>query len=165
MMRTDPAKGRYRPRPDDWALAFAALAMAAVGVLGACRASNPQAERPAETVEVAPADAEPAKVVEAGHANPLVGIQAHEDEFAAVVAERVAAGGYTYLRLTTSGGAEHWLATMGKGAEPGARVQVHAYGVRNDFHSRRTGMTFDRLLFGEAKLVGRSAVPAGHRGS
>ena len=149
MTRTDPATGRFRPRPDDWALAFAALAMAAVGVLGACRASNPQAETP-EIVEAA-VNAEPAKV--AGHGNPLVGIEAHEDEFAAVVAERVAAGGYTYLRLTTPGGEERWLATMGKGAEPGAEVRVHSYGVRNDFHSRRTGMTFDRLLFGEAKVL------------
>lgn len=149
MTRTDPAKGRFRPRPDDWALAIAALAMAAVGVLGACRAADAQTE----TVEVAPVDAEPAKVVQTGHANPLVGIEANDDQFPAVVAERVAAGGYTYLRLTTPSGEEHWLATMGKGAEPGAAVQVHSYGVRNDFHSRRTGMTFDRLLFGEAKVL------------
>lgn len=149
MTRTDPAKGRFRPRPEDWALAFAALAMTAVGVLGACHASDAQTE----TVDVAPVGAAPAKVVQAGHANPLVGIEANEDQFPAIVAERVAAGGYTYLRLTTPSGAEHWLATMGKGAEPGAEVQVHSYGVRSDFHSRRTGMTFDRLLFGEAKVL------------
>ena len=151
MTLEDAATRRFRPRADDWALAFAALAMVAVGVLGACRASNTHPE--ATAVQVAPADAAPATVVERGHANPLVGIEAADDEFAAVVAERIAAGGYTYLRLTTSGGREHWLATMGQGVEPGVAVQVHSYGVRTDFHSRRTGMTFDRLLFGEAKAV------------
>ena len=137
----------FRPRPDDWALAVAALAMTAIGILGACRASNAQAEPATKPIAV---DAEPAKVEQSG-GNPLAGMEPAEQQFSAVVAERIPAGGYAYLRLTTAGGEEHWLATMGKGVEPGARVRVHSYGARSQFHSRRTGMTFDRLLFGEAK--------------
>lgn len=82
--------------------------------------------------------------------NPLMGLEdagdGHE-EFAGVVAESLAAGGYTYLRVTTVAG-DRWVATMGKGACIGCRVRVKNMGTRRDFHSKRLDRRFETLAFG-----------------
>lgn len=134
-------------RAYDAALVAAIALIAAVGVFGACHADLGETEARAEVQAPAPAVAADAT------GNPLLALNPNPgpDRFDAVVAERVRVGGYAYLRLTLADGAERWLATMGQGQPSGARVTVQSYGVRENFHSRRTGKTFARLLFGEAK--------------
>ena len=68
--------------------------------------------------------------------------------FAAEVLERVPAGGYTYLRVREAGGAASWIATMGAGAEPGARVTVRILARAEKFRSRRLQREFAPLSFG-----------------
>ena len=82
--------------------------------------------------------------------NPLQALApapAGDDTFAGVVQEAIPAGGYTYLRVATQAG-DRWVATMGKGAPVGHRVQVKNMGTRHDFHSRRLGRRFEELAFG-----------------
>jgi hypothetical protein len=102
-------------------------------------------ERPAEPV-AAPSRSQP----EAASGNPLRSLapaQEGDAAFAGVVAESLAAGGYTYLRVSTGEG-DRWVATMGKGAPVGHRVHVKNMGTRHDFHSKRLGRRFDVLAFG-----------------
>lgn len=133
----------------DLAFAGAVLLMASFGVVSACRVPETERASPSEVAAPSESAAPGQSATPSAATNPLVGMSTFEAEFSATVAESVSAGGYAYLRLTTAEGEDRWLATMGAGAEPGARVQVHAYGSRDDFHSRRTGRTFDQLLFGE----------------
>lgn len=145
----------------DLAFTAAAVLIGSVGILSACHAQASAEPQRADIVErLVPSAVEPSAVepsaVESGPAatavkgNPLRGASPLADDglFSAVIVERVAAGGYTYVRLKTEQGEHRWLATMGDGEAPGVQVAVHAYSSREDFHSRRTGMTFDRLLFG-----------------
>jgi hypothetical protein len=93
-----------------------------------------------------PVDAEPAQV-----ANPLLGTRAptpSEREFGGVVTDRLAAGGYTYVAIARDDGGPSWVATMGRGADVGRRVRVEAFAAADDFHSRRLGRRFARVLFG-----------------
>ena len=62
------------------------------------------------------------------------------------IAERIAAGPYTYLRVATAGG-DAWLATLGEGADRGDDVAIHVLGTRRGFASRRLGRTFSTLHF------------------
>ena len=139
------------PRTDhrayDAALVSAGAQMLLVGVLAACNAPQPTIPEP--IVAKTAADPNPA----AAATNPLLDMKAapSAEPTVAVVEERIAAGNYSYLRLK-SGEGEYWLATMGAGEQPGTRVQARTYGVHEDFHSRRTGKTFDRLYFGEVEL-------------
>lgn len=141
-----------RIRAFDAVFGIAVLLVGATGLVSACRAHTEPASESAQT-DASPASAEPVAAAAAAPTNPLVGLQTPdgESQFTAVVDQRIAAGGYTYLRLRTAEGDQHWLATMGHGSDPGQRVRVRSYGVRDNFVSRRTGRTFDRLLFGEVE--------------
>jgi hypothetical protein len=93
-----------------------------------------------------PPDAKPAT-----RANPLTGAAeptAGERSFAGQVVERLDAGGYTYVAVDRGEGRSTWVATMGRGAEVGARVRVEGFAVKEEFHSRRLDRRFDRIVFG-----------------
>lgn len=64
------------------------------------------------------------------------------------VAERLAAGSYTYVRVVDRDGESRWVVTLGGAEPPGARVRVTRIGARRGFHSARLDRTFDHLLFG-----------------
>lgn len=132
-----------RPRAGDVVFAITVCLVAAAGVLGATRGTATAFEPPSAVSSPAVAATPPRA------SNPLAGITPCDLRFAAVVDERIRAGGYAYLKLTDSDGQQRWLATMGTGPTPGSHVHVHAYGSRTDFHSARTGKTFEQLLFGE----------------
>ncbi len=74
-------------------------------------------------------------------------------ELTGTVTERLTAGSYSYLRIQDAGD-ERWIATMGAGAEVGARVIVRSFGTRRDFESPRLGRRFDELTFGSVRLAG-----------
>lgn len=79
--------------------------------------------------------------------SPLRGARPADDApTAGRIAERIAAGPYTYLRIATADG-DAWLATLGRGAHPGDEVAIHTLGTRRDFVSRRLGRTFSTLHF------------------
>ncbi len=155
-MTCDAQDPRFRARnPYDAAFALACALVASVGVFSACHAEPappPDAAKPTAVASPAPVEtptrAEPTT-------NPMIGLAPADDTtpFVATVAERVRAGGYAYLRLSTEDGDERWLATMGAGLPTGAGVTVTPFGSRDNFHSRRTGMTFDHLLFGKVEAV------------
>jgi len=64
-----------------------------------------------------------------------------------IVAERLAAGPYSYLRVTGAGAPDAWIATLGEGAPVGARIAIRSFGARRDFVSRRLNRTFLRVDF------------------
>ena len=66
-----------------------------------------------------------------------------DGNFSGVVAERLGAGGYTYLRV-----GDTWVVTLGPGQTVGTPVDVISMGVRNDFRSKRLDRSFDHLVFG-----------------
>lgn len=68
------------------------------------------------------------------------------------VAERIAAGPYSYLRIASAGAPDAWIATLGEGAPVGARVAIRSFGARRDFVSRRLGRTFARVDFALVSL-------------
>ncbi len=70
-----------------------------------------------------------------------------DGDFAGEIRERVDAGSYTYMLVTTDAGAREWVVTLGAGAPVGTRVDIVNMGVRSDFRSRRLARTFDRLVF------------------
>lgn len=79
-------------------------------------------------------------------AQPLAGmpeLDPPDGNFSGVVAERLDAGGYTYLRVDDT-----WVVTLGGGQAVGATVDVVSMGVRSDFRSRRLDRTFSHLVFG-----------------
>jgi len=70
-----------------------------------------------------------------------------DGDFAGVIRERLDAGSYTYLLVTTADGRERWVVTLGEGAPVGSNVDIVNMGLRHDFRSRRLARTFDRLVF------------------
>jgi hypothetical protein len=83
--------------------------------------------------------------------NPLAGLSRAPGDlapFAGTVAERLPAGGYTYLRVLREDGASTWTVTLGSGAKVGDRVAVKSYGRQTDFVSGRLHRTFPDLVFG-----------------
>ena len=65
------------------------------------------------------------------------------------VIERIKAGGYTYLALSTPQQRERqWVVTLGRGEPLGAEVKVRSFGRRLQFYSRRLDRTFPELTFG-----------------
>lgn len=114
-----------------------------LALLGACAAEQPENSR-----RQAPVAAPPAS-------NPLATAQAPaqaESNFVGVVRERLPAGSYAYLAVDDAG-TRRWVATMGAGAPSGTQVQVRAYAVADDFHSRRLDRRFDRVVFGAVEPV------------
>lgn len=79
-------------------------------------------------------------------ANPLAAAQHETVIRTGVVAERLPAGKYTYLRL--AGAEPFWIATLGPGAAPGAAVEIKSFACSQDFHSRRLDRRFATLHFG-----------------
>lgn len=111
-------------------------------VLSACRAAAPE-------VDAAPAAApatHEASSTAAPAASPIGQLQAPsaaDREIEGIVAERLAAGRYSYLRVD-----DVWIATTGDEARVGDHVRVQGFGARTDFESPRLGRRFDRLVFG-----------------
>ncbi|MCO4772070.1 MAG: hypothetical protein KDA24_18705 [Deltaproteobacteria bacterium] len=70
------------------------------------------------------------------------------------VLEVLPAGGYTYLRVGSASEGARWVVVIAQDAAVGDDVAVRPYGQLSHFDSRRTGRTFDRLLF--ATLDNRS---------
>lgn len=94
----------------------------------------------------------PIAAARASNGSPLHGLAEIDDTtWAGVVEERLEAGSYTYLAVRDAS-ALRWIAVMGPGEAPGRTVQVHALGVRNDFHSARLDRDFDELVFATVKL-------------
>lgn len=79
-------------------------------------------------------------------ANPLATATHETLEKAGVVAERLPAGKYTYLRI--EGPEQFWIATIGAGVAPGRAVTVRSFACTDDFHSRRLDRRFATLHFG-----------------
>jgi hypothetical protein len=85
------------------------------------------------------------------------------------VAETLDAGGYTYLRIATSGG-EQWAAVPAAKVKKGDTVSVAAQMTMEKFESKTLNRTFDTIVFGS--IAGDSAsaaaspvqaqMPAGH---
>lgn len=113
------------------------LGLLAVLLLG-CQPASPRQHETAAAVVSKPAG------------SPLTGLEtptADARELSGVVAERLAAGSYSYLRIEGEQGS-HWIATTGPGAELGEHVRVRSMGTRHDFESPRLGRRFDELVFG-----------------
>lgn len=122
------------------------LLHAVAGVcLVACRtdAPDPTPRGPAQEAATAPSVSAPA-VSPLGQLEPPT---ATTREVAGVVAERLAAGTYSYLRVEAEGRST-WIATTGPGAALGQRVRVQSMGTRTDFYSPRLQRHFDELVFG-----------------
>lgn len=66
------------------------------------------------------------------------------------VAEVRSAGGYGYVRLE---GGEAWYVGLEKGVGPGEAVRIGPVGRARQFHSARTGHTYDELVFGVVSKV------------
>lgn len=63
------------------------------------------------------------------------------------VRERLAAGPYTYFRLSADDGQEHWVVVPEREPATGARLAVHGCHPRRDFVSRRLDRRFALLNF------------------
>lgn len=91
--------------------------------------------------------------------SPLLGIGAPaegEREIDGVVRELLPAGPYRYVEVVDAAGQSAWIATLSTSATVGDTVHVQSFGARTDFHSKRLGRTFERLLFGMVKPVERA---------
>jgi hypothetical protein len=100
---------------------------------------------------VAEASGPPPGATPAQSANPLARAAeptATERSFSGHVTERLAAGGYSYIAIDRGEGRSTWVATMGRGADVGARVRVEGFAAQDEFHSRRLDRRFDRIVFG-----------------
>ena len=67
--------------------------------------------------------------------------------FDGAVTQVIAAGGYTYLQVDSSAVESHWVVIIRREVAVGDRLSVKPYGQLADFTSKRTGLTFDRLVF------------------
>lgn len=87
-------------------------------------------------------------VTEALVRNPLGSIDRAVDttEVQVTLTERVDAGSYMYVR--TDEPVPRWFAGLSKPVDVGARVRIAPLGVARDFHSARTGRSFEALWFG-----------------
>lgn len=81
--------------------------------------------------------------------NPFAGGQLTRESGAiqGAVVERVAAGGYVYLRVIDGRGAEHWLVTLEGPATRALRVDAHLLARAERFESRRLSRAFAPLHF------------------
>ncbi len=67
------------------------------------------------------------------------------------IRERLVAGSYSYLRVTSEHGPERWLVTVGSSRAVGECVELTAYAIAANFESPRLRRRFDPLLFGSAR--------------
>ncbi|RYE87548.1 MAG: hypothetical protein EOO75_14330 [Myxococcales bacterium] len=92
----------------------------------------------------------------AASGNPLAGLgpgSYERLELTGRVAERLAAGSYTYVRVVDGAGAARWVVTLGR-LPPGAdRVRVVTMAHVRDFASARLGRRFDDLFFGTVRAL------------
>jgi hypothetical protein len=136
----------------------APLLIAAVTLSFACRDRSPDPARAStpSAAAVAAALASPSpedRAVAAAEAAPA------PDVLAGKVLETMDAGGYTYLRVDTSGGPA-WAAVEQAKVKKGSRVTVVGSVAMDGFESRTLGRRFDRILFGALQAEGAPAVPA-----
>lgn len=64
-----------------------------------------------------------------------------------VVKERLAAGRYSYFRLQSADGADHWVVIADRQHRNAAHITVHGCRSRRDFVSRRLDRRFALLNF------------------
>jgi hypothetical protein len=64
------------------------------------------------------------------------------------VLERLRAGSYTYLRVRTASGSDHWIAALSRGISTSDAVAVKVFADAATFESRRLSRTFSPLYFG-----------------
>lgn len=92
------------------------------------------------------------------HAAPA-GAAAGAGAIGGKVAERMNAGGYTYLRLTTAQG-DVWAAVPETTTAVGADVVIEKPMPMNGFESKTLGRKFDQLFFGTLGAAGAAPVAA-----
>jgi hypothetical protein len=73
--------------------------------------------------------------------------------FDGLVAERLEAGSYAYLRVTRAGEPDAWVVAMHPRAHAGVAVRIDAVGRARHFTSRRLGRDFDDLWFASARAL------------
>lgn len=124
--------------------ARASLLLAALLSVTGCKKETPEAVAPPAPVQVGKAAA-PAP------GEPLVG----------VIAERLEAPGYSYLRLTREGQAELWVAVPTVTLEVGTKVSISDAMPMENFESKTLGRTFPLVMFASgAHVVGAEGQPA-----
>ncbi len=79
--------------------------------------------------------------------------------FTGRVAERLHAGPYTYLRVRTDAGEEHWVASLAGGFAQSNTVTVKVIADAPTFQSRRLSRSFSPLLFGIVRDASHSLSP------
>jgi hypothetical protein len=70
------------------------------------------------------------------------------------VAELFENGGYSFLRLETTGG-EHWVATSSSGFQEGETISVLDGQLMQDFYSRSLDRTFPEIIFASSLSGGK----------
>ncbi len=126
-----------------------ALCCAVVGPAACSSPPAPTAEEPRSSPTTATT---PSPAIAASPMGTLAAPEPGAAELTGTVTERLTAGSYSYLRIHDAGD-ERWIATMGAGADVGARVIVRSFGTRRDFESPRLGRRFDELTFGSVRLA------------
>lgn len=91
---------------------------------------------------------EPAKQTAATGSQPafLAGLDPAGGPFTGAIHETIAAGGYLYQNVIDADGNAHWVVSLRRD-EIGHRVRVRPFGRAHDFVSKKTGRTFDSLIF------------------
>jgi hypothetical protein len=106
---------------------------AALTALAACTSREPPA-----------AEATPAAT------NPTTGMS-REHRGARIkgrIAEKLTAGSYTYMALTSAEGSPRWAVVIGKDLPPeGQEIEIISMGSRKDFYSGRLKRRFDEVMF------------------
>jgi hypothetical protein len=89
----------------------------------------------------------PCPDAQARAANPLAALERHAPRAVeGVVAERLDAGSYTYLRLGAPD-THGWIVVMGRAPAVGQSARLTLWGAAADFHSSRLERTFASLRF------------------
>lgn len=134
---------------------------AALAVAGFATACDPAVSPTQAEPAVSSTKAEPVASASADggsvHASPLGALvppAPGEERLVGVVAERLPAGGYTYLWIEPEHGDSRWVVTMRRDVGAGDRVRVDSLGSRHDFYSRRLDRRFAELVFGVVEIVG-----------
>jgi hypothetical protein len=152
------------------ALALAPLALFACNKAPETAAPVAPATAPAAASKAAAVTAA-AIAGESPHAGTIPGENPHAAPAAAgagsvsgKVAERMNAGGYTYLRLTTAQG-DVWAAVPETTTAVGADVVIEKPMPMNGFESKTLGRKFDQLYFGTLGGAGGGAAPVAAQGA
>lgn len=136
------------------------LVLAALASLAACKKDAPPPPPPA----VPPAAVQPAGAIPGAPALPLGGAgeaaaPAPGGALTGVVAERLDAPNYTYLRIKSDQG-DTWAAVPTNQLAVGTRVRITNPMPMQNFESKTLGRTFDVVMFGgAAEVLGEGAAP------